>query len=131
MMMKEEEEKALRQQEQQQKVISNKFCAKLKGWLFIAFIIAFAVLSGTVLRDPLADSSDWVRSQGIKGYFVVGGASWLFLMIGGSANFIDLGCGFIYGPKIGKLSSLATGGDRALTTDPSASNLCLSHAPPK
>lgn len=79
--------------------------AKARGWIFLAFLIGFAVLSGTVLRKPIMDSETWLKDQGTVGLVVFGVVSWAFIMIGGSANLIDLISGFVYGGKTGFILS--------------------------
>ncbi|KAM3575135.1 hypothetical protein VYU27_002939 [Nannochloropsis oceanica] len=79
--------------------------AKARGWIFLAFLIGFALLSGTVLRQPIMDSETWLKDQGTVGLAVFGVVSWVFIMIGGSANLIDLISGFVYGGKTGFILS--------------------------
>lgn len=75
--------------------------AKARGWIFLAFLIGFAILSGTVLKQPIMDSEEWLKDQGTVGLLVFGVVGWAFIMIGGSANLIDLISGFVYGGKTG------------------------------
>eukprot|EP00624_Nannochloropsis_granulata_P004646 evm.model.NODE_3311_length_19320_cov_26.791149.4 len=79
--------------------------AKARGWIFLAFLIGFALLSGTVLRKPIMDSEMWLKDRGTMGLAIFGVVSWAFIMIGGSANLIDLISGFVYGGKTGFILS--------------------------
>jgi len=80
---------------------TKSWTSKARIWIFILFLVTFAVLSATVLRQPIMDSERWLKRQGLNGLVVYGIVSWAFLMIGGSANLIDLISGFVYGSRQG------------------------------
>lgn len=73
----------------------------LKSMAFLGVLVAIAVLSATVLQEPIADASDWLRGEGLGGYFLLAAVGYVFLVAGGSVTLFDLICGFIYGPVNG------------------------------
>ncbi len=82
---------------EEKKEKTNSWLAKARGWAFLAFLLAVAALSGTVLREPILQSESWLISQGTAGCAVFGVVAWAFIMIGGSSHLIDLISGYVYG----------------------------------
>jgi uncharacterized membrane protein YdjX (TVP38/TMEM64 family) len=76
--------------------------AQWRGVAFILLLIGVAILSATVLKEPIEKAAVWLRKEGIPGYLIWASLGYVFMMIGGSSAMFDVVCGFVFGLRGGE-----------------------------